>query len=60
MRSPCPQGDDSRVTVSTAVAHGDDTALNAGDVIADRFHVRRFIAFGGMGEVYEAEDGSPA
>jgi len=27
-----------------------------GDVVSDRFHIRRFIAHGGMGEVYEADD----
>jgi TolB-like protein len=27
-----------------------------GEVVAERYRVERFIAFGGMGEVYEAED----
>jgi Tol biopolymer transport system component/tRNA A-37 threonylcarbamoyl transferase component Bud32 len=30
--------------------------LQAGDVAAERFKIARFIAEGGMGEVYEAED----
>ena len=31
-------------------------SFNAGDVIAGRFRIARFVAEGGMGEVYEAED----
>jgi serine/threonine protein kinase/tetratricopeptide (TPR) repeat protein len=31
-------------------------SFTAGDLIADRFRITRFIARGGMGEVYEAED----
>ena len=30
--------------------------LNAGSLVADRFEIVRFIAEGGMGEVYEAKD----
>jgi len=30
--------------------------LHAGDVLAERFTIVRFVARGGMGEVYEAED----
>jgi tetratricopeptide (TPR) repeat protein len=31
-------------------------AFCSGDVLAARYEIQRFIAFGGMGEVYEAED----
>lgn len=41
-----------------AVASKSDASpsLSAGDVLAERFRITRFIARGGMGEVYEAED----
>lgn len=32
------------------------TAFKAGDILANRFTIRRLIGSGGMGEVYEAED----
>ncbi|HSK79090.1 MAG TPA: tetratricopeptide repeat-containing serine/threonine-protein kinase [Thermoanaerobaculia bacterium] len=34
----------------------DEPAFSPGDLIADRYRVIRFIARGGMGEVYEVED----
>src|SRR6188768_4137073 len=33
-----------------------DSAFVPGDTVAGRYYIKRFIAFGGMGEVYEAED----
>jgi serine/threonine protein kinase/Flp pilus assembly protein TadD len=45
---------------ATGVSNTDTTVtsarFNAGDMIAGRFFVVRFIARGGMGEVYEVED----
>src|SRR5512142_2267758 len=37
-------------------SEGSPLLFNVGQVIAGRFRIRRFIARGGMGEVYEAED----
>ncbi|MEO7030649.1 MAG: hypothetical protein ABI147_14735, partial [Acidobacteriaceae bacterium] len=34
----------------------DSIQFKEGDIVADRFRVVRFIAKGGMGEVYEVED----
>src|SRR5262249_57913116 len=33
-----------------------EPVFRAGDLVADRFRIVRFIARGGMGELYEAED----
>jgi eukaryotic-like serine/threonine-protein kinase len=43
---------------SPAVPHlaTEAQSFSAGDLLADRFRVIRFLARGGMGEVYEAED----
>ena len=46
--------------VLKALAHGADPppepSFHGGQIVAGRFRVVRFIARGGMGEVYEAED----
>ncbi|HEY3169841.1 MAG TPA: hypothetical protein VGK08_02455, partial [Thermoanaerobaculia bacterium] len=34
----------------------EDQTFRSGDLVADRYRIVRFIARGGMGEVYEAED----
>src|SRR6476661_303075 len=40
-----------------AVYQGDSSpSFSPGDLLAERFRITRFIARGGMGEVYEAED----
>ena len=39
-----------------AMPAADATQFAPGDLVAARYRVRRFIARGGMGEVYEAED----
>ena len=43
---------------AAGAAYGSDgpPSFSPGDLLADRFRVTRFIARGGMGEVYEAED----
>jgi serine/threonine protein kinase/Tfp pilus assembly protein PilF len=41
------------VSSSTSTFH---QTFVAGDLLADRFRITRFLARGGMGEVYEAED----
>jgi tetratricopeptide (TPR) repeat protein/tRNA A-37 threonylcarbamoyl transferase component Bud32 len=50
-------GDVSAISHPTvAMPSGDATRFRPGDAVAGRYRVRRFIARGGMGEVYEAED----
>ena len=41
---------------ATRTSLGTPGSFRAGDVLCDRFRVVRFIARGGMGELYEAED----
>jgi serine/threonine protein kinase/Tfp pilus assembly protein PilF len=50
------KADVTATAVSSAVTAVTSARFKAGDVIAGRFSVVRFIARGGMGEVYEAED----
>src|SRR4030095_13622661 len=52
-RDPAPDGPPE--VDATHTAHIVAT-FRAGDLLCDRFRVVRFIARGGMGEVYEAED----
>lgn len=47
-----PHEDDRETRLSSAPAF----TFRSGEVILDRFRVIRFIARGGMGEVYEADD----
>jgi eukaryotic-like serine/threonine-protein kinase len=53
-----PPGDSrTRSTPNSSIPRGSsDPAFSAGQTLAGRFRVLRFIARGGMGEVYEAED----
>lgn len=41
---------------TVAMAAAESTQFRPGDVVGGRYRIRRFIARGGMGEVYEAED----
>ena len=50
-----PSADD-RLSSRLAPRGDEPTTFAPGDVVAGRFRIVRFIARGGMGEVYEAED----
>ena len=51
-RQPGPLSPDADATRSSHI----HATFRAGDLLCDRFRVVRFIARGGMGELYEAED----
>jgi hypothetical protein len=55
LRNPAftPDGNATQTAASTMPGTG---RFQAGQLIADRFAIVRFIARGGMGEVYEARD----
>ena len=59
---PSPTGDDQK-TVTVCATNSEasenpqtDTTFSPNEVLADRFKIARFIAQGGMGKVYEADD----
>ena len=57
MTDPRPEDQDTLVTpASPPAAAARPPALAPDTVLAERFRIVRFIARGGMGEVYEAED----
>jgi len=51
-----PEVSTASVVGSVVVPRRPQHELTAGEVLAERYRVVRFIAKGGMGEVYEAED----
>ncbi len=53
--SPLPSRD-GLTTVNPSRRQAEQPTFMAGDMIAQRYRVARFIARGGMGEVYEADD----
>lgn len=58
MESPGREDPETRAgrSADDAFAGGQASTFLPGDLLCDRFRVRRFIARGGMGEVYEADD----
>ncbi len=51
--SPTQRADDSEPAAAAPAA---DAALQDGEMVAERYRIVRFLAHGGMGEVYEADD----
>jgi serine/threonine protein kinase/tetratricopeptide (TPR) repeat protein len=51
-----PVSSSETVTCVTVPVSSDSPVLSGGKLLAGRFRIVRFIARGGMGEVYEAED----
>src|SRR5690348_2900578 len=45
-----------RLTQDLGVSEEDGTLLANGEIVAERFEIRRFLARGGFAEVYEAFD----
>jgi serine/threonine protein kinase len=48
--------DPSILSVGVAIEENERPTFQPGEIVAERYRVIRFIAEGGMGEVYEAED----
>jgi tetratricopeptide (TPR) repeat protein/tRNA A-37 threonylcarbamoyl transferase component Bud32 len=54
--SPLPSRGGLTTVAPSSRSRAENPAFAAGDMIAQRYRVARFIARGGMGEVYEADD----
>ncbi len=49
-------GSDATATDPHSLLAGSESALAAGSLLAGRYHIERFIAAGGMGEVHQVHD----